>query len=214
MGVITDLKQSRNRNRINVYIDGEYSFGLARILTDELRINQALSYEQIEGLRRRDMEETSYRRALRLISRRPRSEYELRVKFDQKQVPPEVQDAVLIRLRELDLVDDMAFAEAWVENRRVFRPRSALALRAELRKKGVSPEVIEAALEDHDDEYAGYQAAVKAARRWKGLGWSEFQQHVGAYLVRRGFSYSIIHPVVARVWRETIGAQNESEVSK
>lgn len=214
-GVITALKlQSKNRNRLNVHLDGAYSFSLARVLADGLKVGQKLSDDVIACLKQRDAEEAAYRRALRLISRRPRSEHELGMNFNRNQVPHAVQDAVFIRLRETHLVDDWAFAEAWVENRREFRPRSAMALQYELRKKGVPQEAIEAALEDYSDEDAAYQAARKAARRWRNSNYKEFQQRVGAYLSRRGFNYTTVSPVVERVWRETTGVQDESEVSK
>lgn len=212
-GVITALKpQSRNRDRVNVYLDGAYQFSIPWILAEGLQIGEAYSDQQITELKQRDLEEANYRRALRLISRRPRSEFELRSNFELKHVPIEVQDNILDRLREVDLVDDCAFARTWVENRLTFRPRSSRILRDELRKKGVPREAIEAALEDYDDERAAYQAAQKAARRWSDSNWDEFRHHVGAYLTRRGFVYSLISPVVARVWRETTGCEDESEV--
>jgi regulatory protein len=212
-GVITALKQqSKNRNRVNVYLDGVYQFSIARVLAEGIQIGETYSDEQITELKRRDMEEASYRHALRLISRRPRSEFELRKNFERREVPVEIQDDILLRMREADLVDDWAFAREWVENRLAFRPRSARTLKDELRKKGVPREAIETALEDYDDERAAYQAAQKAARRWRALDWEEFRQRVGAYLARRGFDYSLISPVVARVWRETTGCEDESEV--
>jgi regulatory protein len=214
-GVITALEsQSKSRNRLNVHLNGEYSFSLARILAYELKVGQKLSSEQIANLKQKDAEEATYKRAQRLISHRPRSEFELRTNFKRHRVPSEVQESVLIRLREAKLVDDMAFAETWVENRFTFRPRSALALRMELRKKGVPKETIEAALEGYDDEHAAHQAARKAAHRWKNSNRGDFKKRVGAYLARRGFDYTMISPVVERVWRETTGVQDESEVYK
>lgn len=212
-GVITALKpQPKNRDRVNVYLDGVYQFSISWVLAEGLRIGEAYSDQHIAELKQRDLEEVNYHRALRLISRRPRSEFELRTNFKQKQVPIEAQDNILDRLREVDLVDDWAFARTWVENRLTFRPRSSRMLRDELRKKGVPREAIEAALEDYDDERAAYQAAQKAARRWSGSDWDEFRHRVGAYLTRRGFVYSLITPVVKRVWRETTNYEDESEV--
>jgi regulatory protein len=212
-GVITALKsQSKNRDRVSVYLDGAYQFSISRLLADGLQVGEAYTDQQITVLKQRDLEEVNYRRALRLISHRPRSEFELRKYFEQKHVPIEVQENILDRLREVDLVDDCAFARTWVENRLAFRPRSSRMLRNELRKKGVPREAIEAAVEDFDDERAAYLAAQKAARRWSDSDWDEFRHRVGSYLTRRGFFYSTISPVVARVWRETTGCEDESEV--
>jgi regulatory protein len=212
-GVITALKrQSRNRGRVNVYLDGSYRFSLSKVLADRLQIGVRYTDQQITELKQQDQEEVNYRRALRLIGRRPRSEFELRTDFERKEVPVEVQDNILERLREVELVDDHAFARSWAENRLAFRPRSARLIWDELRRKGVPRDAIEAALDGYDDEEAAYQAAQKAARRWSGSSWDEFRQRVGAYLTRRGFMYSLISPVVTRVWRETTGLDDESEV--
>lgn len=212
--VITALKRSKKRYRLNVYLDGVYSFSLTRKLGYELEVGQILSDEQIANLKLKDVEEETYKRAFRLLSRRPRSEFELRTNFKRHKVPSEAQESALYRLRAAGLVDDLAFAETWVENRLAFRPRSALALRIELRKKGVPKETIDEVLEEYDDEHAAYRAARKAARRWKSSNWSEFKHRVGAYLARRGFYYAMISPVVERVWQETTGVREESEVSK
>lgn len=214
-GVITALKLQRNmRNRLNVHIDGEYRFALAKNLAKRLQVGQTITNEEIEKLKHQDAEEQAYQRALRLLSRRPRAERELRDYFRRRKVSPQVQDAVIERLRENDLVDDLAFAEAWVENRRAFRPRSALALRMELRQKGVTSEIIENVLEDHDEDQAAYAAALKGARRWKDAEWDIFRHRMRAYLARRGFDYSMASSVVTRVWRETIDHEDESEVKK
>lgn len=212
-GEVTRLVlQKKNKQRVNVYLDGEFSFGLAKVLAARLHVGDQLDEETIAELQQKDSVEEARKRALRLIARRPRSEQELRRYFDRKDIPPSVQDQALDRLRQAGLVDDQAFAEKWVENRLAFRPRGALALRQELRQKGVDRAAIESALEDFDEEQAALKAGRKAARRYQDLSWDEFRQRVGAYLGRRGFRYSMTSSVVEQVWRET--AEHESEVSE
>ena len=213
--MITALKLgSKNHHRVNIYIDGSFGFSVAGVLATGLKVGQTLTDGQIADLTTRDEQERCYKRAVRLLHYRPRSERELRDYFNQNQIPTGVQEAVLERLQEAGLVDDDAFAAAWVENRRLFRPRSVFALRMELKKKGLSRETIDAALEGHDDEDAAYRAAVLGAERWKDRPWDDFRQRLGAYLTRRGFSYATISPVVMRVWHEITGADDESEVAK
>jgi len=211
-GVITALKlQARNVDRVNVFLDDEYSFSLATIIAAQLKIGQQLTEDDIAELNRNDAEETTYQRGLRLIARRPHAERELRQKLNRKDLDDDILEAVIQRMKEHGWIDDRAFAEAWVENRRVFRPRGARALRSELRRKGVVSEAIEAVLDGFDEDAAAYDAGRKAARRWQQADREKFFQRVGAYLARRGFSYATISPIVERLWRETSGADNESE---
>jgi regulatory protein len=90
-----------------------------------------------------------------------------------------------------------------VENRNTFRPRSKRALTIELRQKGLSDETIQDSLSDINEESLAYEAGLKRATRLKSLEWSEFRKKLSEFLARRGFSYSVIAPVVARIWNET-----------
>lgn len=214
-GTITALeKQVKNKERISVFLDGEFAFGLYKKLALGLEIGQHLSEQEIESLKVREAEEVHYKRVLRLFTRRPRSEQEIRRYLDQRDIGQQAQDAILRRLYAAQLLDDRAFAQAWVENRDAFRPRSSFALKMELRDKGIDAGIISEVLSDFDDERAAYKAARKAARRWQGSDADSFRKRVEAYLARRGFRYETIHPVVSQVWRETTGQGEESEVSK
>jgi regulatory protein len=73
----------------------------------------------------------------------------------------------------------------------------------ELRRKGLDEDVIQSTLEEGVDEEAlACAAARKQARRYAGLEWAQFRQKLGAFLARRGFSYSTLAPVVSKVWEE------------
>ena len=84
--------------------------------------------------------------AARLLEVRPRSTAEVRRRLSTAGYRPELVDATIARLVELGYLDDAAFARAWVESRDRARPRGEIALRRELRLKGVEPDAIEAGL--------------------------------------------------------------------
>jgi regulatory protein len=212
-GEITALKfQKKNPNRVNVHLDGQFGFGIHKILAAELHIGQRLSTQQIDDLLDRDEEEKAYQRALRYLSRRPHAEQEIREKLSRKRIPSDICERVIGLLRTASLLDDAAFAEAWVENRRLYRPRSARALRHELKQKGVGSEAIEAALSEFDDEEAAWQAGRKAARRYRSLPEETAVKRMKAYLARRGFSYRMTRRIVNDLLTEGSSAEGESEV--
>ena len=72
----------------------------------------------------------------------------------------------------------------------------------ELRQKGLDDEAISSATKSVDDEALAYEAAQKRVPRLKDLEWSEFRKKMSDFLGRRGFSYSVIAPVVTRIWNE------------
>lgn len=213
--VITKLKLNvRRPNIVDVYLDGVAELKVLNSIALTLKVGQLLTSEEIEYLKILSMEEKSYQQALGLLSRRPRSEEEIRRRFERNSVPGEIQDKVVSRLREAKHLDDLDFAKVWVENRLEFRPRSAWAIRSELRKKGVASETIDEALRDFDDEAVVFQAAAVGARKYRNLDWKLFRKRLGAYLARRGFQYHLISPAIEHEWGEHAGKEEESEETK
>lgn len=200
---ITVLKvQKRNRERVNVYLDGMFAFGLSRIVAAYLQVGQVLSEKKIESLLADDTREKAYQQALKFLTYRERSEAEIRQNLKKRDIYDEVTNEILERLRSNGLVDDERFAQTWVENRIEFRPRSRRLLALELRKKGIEEETIQQAIEQADDDKSAYQAALKRSHRLKNLEWPVFRQKMYGFLARRGFNYETTAPIITRIWAE------------
>lgn len=194
--------QKRTPNRVNIYLDGEFAFGLAHIVAAWLRVGQELSEEKIEQLQAEEARERAFQQAMLFLSYRARSESEIRQNLRKHEIPEPVIEQTLERLKQDGLANDHQFASTWVENRSAFRPRSRRMMAMELRQKGLDDEAISSATKSVDDEALAYEAAQKRVPRLKDLEWSEFRKKVSDFLGRRGFSYSVIAPVVTRIWNE------------
>ncbi|MYA20746.1 MAG: hypothetical protein F4Z25_10975 [Chloroflexi bacterium] len=141
---------------------------------------------------------------LRLLSRSARSERDLRERLEARFSATATASA-LRRLRALGYVDDRAWAAAYVQ-----RPRSLLCsaqlLRSELRARGISHELAEAATDDHDDDRAALAAARVAMRRLAAGGPDRDRaaertrsRRLVAALARRGFDPGTIERVRSRL---------------
>jgi regulatory protein len=203
--------QKKHSNRVNIYLDGDFAFGLERITAAWLRVGQDLDEKKIEQLQAEDARERALQQALLFLSYRARSESEIRRNLQKHEIPELVIEETLERLRRDGIADDDQFARAWVENRSAFRPRSRRMMALELHQKGLDDEATKSALENVDDEALAYEAAQKRAVRFKGLEWDEFRIKLSGFLARRGFSYSVIAAVVARVWNETHAEEQHFE---
>jgi regulatory protein len=202
-GEITSIKaQKRNRDRVNIYLDGEYAFSLNMIVAASLGRGDYLSDERIEELQMEDSFEKAYDRALNYLSYRPRSSAEVSRYLRGKEVPPKVSEEVLQRLSAAGLLDDLAFAQYWVENRETFKPRGRRLLRQELRQKGISDELISDVLDEVDEEESAYQAALKQASRYASLDDGLFRQKMQSFLRRRGFDYDVIRETIKRLLQQ------------
>jgi regulatory protein len=212
MRKITALEvQKRNPNRVNVYLDGEFAFGLARIVAAWLRVNSELDDEKIKQLQDDDARERAFQQAMLFLSYRARSESEIRQNLRKHDIPEEVIDRTLDRLRLNGLADDKGFARAWVENRSAFRPRSRRMMSIELQQKGIDEKSASAALQGVNEEALAYEAAYKHSRRFKDLEWIEYRKKLSEFLARRGFPYSVIAPVVTRIWNDTHAQKHDYE---
>jgi len=219
-GTITALKaQKRNAQRVNIFLDGEFAFGLSRITAAWLAIGQELSDDKIAQLQHDDAREVAHQRALRLLERRERTESEIRRNLAKHEVPETVIDEVLTRLKASGLVNDDRFANLWIENQRRFRPRSRKALAFEMRQRGVESEAIEQALEkiSIEDEQEMAETAARAyvrknERRLRNQEWQSFRTKLGSYLTRRGFSYGICGPIIRQAWDSLQQETHSSEI--
>ena len=211
---ITALEvQKRDQERVNVYLDGEFAFGLPILDAARLRKGQVLSEEEITALRTLDDVTRAFDRAVTLLARRPYSTAEIRRYLESKEIAPPVIEEALANLIRLGYLDDRAFVQYWIENRERFRPRGPRALQFELRQKGIPEDIIESALAEMDAYDSAYRAAQERVRRLRGVDQEDFRQKVGSFLVRRGFGYDIVREVVDNLIRELEEEQPDYFVS-
>ncbi|MDP2728496.1 MAG: regulatory protein RecX [Dehalococcoidia bacterium] len=159
------------------------------------------------------MDEIAFQKALdaafRFLSPRPRSILEVRQRLRRRGLEPEETEEVVAWLQEREFVDDMAFANFWIENRESFRPRARRMIEQELRQRGVNPQALEARLETVDEEASAARAAGKKAQSLASHNYATFTARIGGLLRRRGFSYEIVSRVTRRLWTEVTSGSAE-----
>ena len=139
--------------------------------------------------------------ALRFLSYRQRSESEVRRRLEIR-YSSDVTESVVIRLKELNLLDDESFAREWTRSRSMHRPRSASAIRRELLGKGVDRDTAQAAVETLDDDESAYRAGLRASASLADADYPTFRRRLQGYLYRRGFSGPVIRRTANRLWEE------------
>ncbi|MFJ4680192.1 regulatory protein RecX [Kitasatospora sp. NPDC088783] len=143
---------------------------------------------------------------LRLLTGAAKSRKQLADALRRKEIPDEVAEQVLSRLEEVGLIDDAAFAEAWVESRHAVRGLSRRALAQELRTKGVVGEAAERALLQVDAEDESEAARALVARKLRstaGLDRGVRTRRLVGVLARRGYAEGLAFRVV----REALDAE-------
>lgn len=145
---------------------------------------------------------------LRQLTMAPRSRGELQAALAKRSVPEEAAREVLDRMEEVGLVDDGAFAQAWVRSRRSTRGLSRRALAHELRGKSIDDDLAQEALQTvgDDDEY---ETAVALVRRrlpsTRGLEHAARVRRLAGMLARKGYSGGMAFAAVRRALDEDAG---------
>jgi regulatory protein len=161
-----------------------------------------------------EMESAVRERCLALLASQPRTRAELERSLSRAGAPDEIAAAVLDRLTKVGLVDDTAYAQAYVRTGVGVRRRGTRSLRAELRGRGVAPEVIDIAAAEVDEEDERATALALARRRVPGLARLAPQvrrRRLMGLLLRRGFSSSVISAVLAEVLAEVLADPGDDE---
>ena len=214
-GRITGLEvQARDPERVNLYLDGRFAFGLSnKVVVDAgLQQGDVLSEARVAELLKGEAYQQALQQAFNYLSYRQRSEQELRRYLAEKGHAPETIDATLTRLRDYHYVDDEVFAQSWIENRQKARaPRGARLIRAELRQKGVEREVADRAIEDVGGDERVLALDAARAKLWmlRAADYQEFGRKLGGFLQRRGFAPDVTWDVVRTLWRERTGETPE-----
>lgn len=187
---ITDIKQQlKNKARFSIFIDGKFSFSLGEssLLKKHLHIDQELSDDELEELKSTAVWDKAYSRVLALLARRPRSEWEVQEYLKRKGYDRDLINDLTYQLYQINLIDDLAFARAWVENRRLLKSVSKRRLSLELKQKHVKDEVVKEVLaEDETDERQVLRDLVQRKRKQTRY---QDDQKLMAYLMRQGFNY-------------------------
>lgn len=199
--------QQRDKNRINVMVDGKYRFSLDILQLGDLGVKVGKEYTEAEMA---ELEEESqfgkvYTRALEYALTRPRSQKEVRDYLYKKTrdtrtktgdvkkgVAKELTERVFQRLEEKGYVSDEKFARFWAENRNQAKGISRRKLIAELRAKGVESGLIEQVIPEvgRTDENELEKIIAKKRNRYPD------DQKLMAYLARQGFNYDDIRRVL------------------
>ncbi len=200
--IITDLKQGvKNPNRVNVFVNGKYSFSLdiSQVVEMGVKVGREINEKELEEFQKASEFGKLYQRTLEWVLIRPRSEREARgylnKKTFEKKLNKDYVDTVVERLKEKKYIDDKKFAEYYVENRFVKKGISRKRLKMELKKKGVCDSVISEVLGARNDEDEIRKIIIKKQGKYD-------DEKMMAYLCRQGFSYDLVKNVMEEYYND------------
>lgn len=196
--------QKRNHERVELYIDGEPRLVIAAEIAarEGLRPEMQIDEARLARLEEEDLYWRAKEVALRFLSYRSRSEFEVGQRLRRDSFPDDAIDRCIAELRERQLLNDAEFAHAFTRDRIRFRPSGPIRLRSELRARGIKGEEAERTIAEifSEDSHAEVELARRALRKFPARSGEDpirTRRRVYGYLGRRGFSGETIARVTA-----------------
>ena len=194
--------KSGRKDKMHIYIDGEYLltvdevfwFSSGYISGDEINKEELTAFEEAAGSRR------AFNSALNSLDYRDHSEKEIRAKLLRKHDADYVDEAVE-KLIELDLVNDERYAENYAHELFEHKKFGKMRIKSELRAKGISADIANAAVEElfDEEEPDNIQRIVDiiGKRYYNRMNDDVGRKKVFAALQRMGYSFSDIREAMS-----------------
>jgi regulatory protein len=206
MPTITQItEQKRRPNRRSVFLDGKFAFGCNINVVAKFKLHEGMkvSTEQVEAIQNGAVRQECFDKAIRFLERRLHSRSELRTKLMRDEFGAALIDSVLDQLTELGYVNDQRFATDKAESAAKYKHHGRNRAMLELAKKGVPRETarqaVEHVYEAHDSAAMARDLAQKKMRSLSKLDPQVAKRRLYGMLLRRGFDYDTIKPVVEEV---------------
>ncbi|PCG84342.1 recombination regulator RecX [Streptomyces sp. WZ.A104] len=196
--------RSGRRSRGGADADGGFSEGAGRRARFG-RSSGSPSSSRAEKGEPRDPVEQARNICLRLLTGTPRTRKQLADALRKREIPDEAAEEVLARFEDVGLIDDAAFAGAWVESRHHGRGLARRALVRELRTKGVDSAVIDEAvgqLDADQEEETARELVARKLRSTRGLDRDKRLRRLAGMLARKGYGEGMALRVVRQALEE------------
>lgn len=205
MNIITKIEiGKRNRERVNIYIDDEFAFSLSAeiVYKENLAPKQVIDVEKLTRLAREDEFMKCKSSALKIVERSYRTEKEIFNKLITKEYSKESINRTIEFLREYNLINDRNYVKMYVKDK--LKSQGKNKIKYNLKRKGISDELIIEELSKIDDEDSKNGAIILAQKKYNELKRRESDQYklsqkLYRFLISKGYNYDLASDVMKEV---------------
>ena len=200
--IITAIEEQKKKGRYNIYLAGEYAFGLYKetIYDFGLRVKDELTEEKIKEIRSYDEVNFGKKAAIRFLNYKQRTEKEVIDKLRSFKLTEESIKTVMDFLKEFKFVNDENYAKLYVESKKLLKPEGRRTVKMRLALKGINKELSDKSVEENYSEEEELNKArllyLKYRKKVRGKNEADKKQKCYRYLVSKGFSYDIASSVM------------------
>lgn len=205
MSKITKIEiQKRNKERVNLFLDGEYAFSISAELVykEGLKVNSEINEEKIKSIAESENYIKCKESALRMIERNFKTEKEVKDKLKLKGYDDDSIENSVRFLKEYNFVNDRAYTKAFINDK--LKTMGSQKIKYSLIQKGIAKEVIEEELSDLNKENEKSVALNIAKKKLSAIKNKENDKYkisgkLYRFLISKGYESNIINDIVKEV---------------
>lgn len=206
MPKITKIEQQKkNKDRVSVYIDDEFAFGIHKdiIIDFNIAVGKEIEDTYIQDILKREEQKKANDYALNLLSFSARSEREICDRLRSKGYEDEIINNTLEMLRKYNFINDTEYAKMFTKDKMNFSKDGSYKIKQKLYMKGVDKDIIDSVVDELVDEDEEYERALSIAEK-KYLSYGNIEAYkkfkkLNDFLLRKGFDYDIISRVITTI---------------
>lgn len=202
MKKITKIEyQKKNKDRLNIYLDDEYAFAIDIniLIKYSLKKDMLLDDELIDEILKSEERISVYNYGISVLSRRANSEYELRLKMQDKGFDSQLIDNAIIKLKEQKYLDDERYCEMFINDKINISKYGTRKIKEALYYKGINKEIIEEKIKNistEDEEERAFKLGEKKLISIKEEDTLKKGRKLSNYLIGKGFEYETVKKAV------------------
>lgn len=198
MAIISQIEiQKRNKQRVNLYVDGEYYSGLQLVAVARLGLREGAEVDEATLKEAVHQSEISYafEKCVDYLSKSMKTTKQIRDYLRKKGVVSEVEEIVVQKLKDYHYVDDQLYIQLYTEQNSLSKGQRRI--KNELMQKGIYKEMAE---QVEVDDQKQRQTAVELSQKYMKNKTNDFKtlQKLQRFLVYRGFDYDVVSQIIGQ----------------
>ena len=198
MAIISQIEiQKRNKQRVNLYVDGEFYSGLQLVAVARLGLREGAEVDEATLKEAVHQSEISYafEKCVDYLSKSMKTTKQIRDYLRKKGVVSEVEEIVVQKLKDYHYVDDQLYIQPYTEQNSLSKGQRRI--KNELMQKGIYKEMAE---QVEVDDQKQRQTAVELSQKYMKNKTNDFKtlQKLQRFLVYRGFDYDVVSQIIGQ----------------
>jgi len=203
--------QKKNPKRFNIFVNKghgeEFGFSVHEDTLVQFGLRKGLELDEFEVIEIQygDEARKAYNKAIEYLGYKMRTKKEVYDYLRKKNVGEQIILEVIQLLIEQKYIDDEEYAKAYVRTQMNTSKKGPVLIEKELSEKGIPETLIEEALTQFSSEHqidVAYSIAEKYETKSDNISFQQRQQKIEQALIRKGFSFNIIHIVLDMLPKE------------